>query len=132
MRNSLSRRTFLGAGLASMMPLQGLRASPPDTELERLAKAAGQSRLALHLGDGMWSGPGWQKLLSEGREARVFMLGEDHGMAEIPSLAAQLFETLASSGYDCVSLEISDAAALQVDSALLSGVMPAFEQWLGG
>ena len=70
---------------------------------------------------GLFSGPAWDWLLEQGRAAHFFLLGEEHGIAENPKLAAQLFAALVPSGYSKVAIEISPPMAAEIDRALTAG-----------
>src|SRR5690606_10654118 len=50
----------------------------------RLLEALRQNRHTLALVDGRLSGDGAELLLSEGRASQFFLLGEEHGVAEVP------------------------------------------------
>lgn len=87
---------------------------------EILAAAAIEHRLRLEFDGETFSGPGWDRLVSEGQAARFFLLGEEHGIAENPMLAAQLFATLMKSGYSKMAIEVSPTVAMLLDEALAS------------
>jgi hypothetical protein len=129
----LNRRSFIAGGVAASacaIPLAG-RAQSTDA-LSKIIDAARKSSLPLDLAGRTWSGPGWNRLVAEGRAAQFFMLGEDHGMREIPLLAAALFQELHPVGYSAVSLEISEAAAQQIDRNFREGGVEAHRRWLAG
>jgi hypothetical protein len=100
-------------------PLAGIvAASDAPTLAERLQAGATEHRLRLdHQSDG-FSGPAWEKLIEEGRRAQFFIIGEEHGIAENPKLAAALFQELAAHGYSKVVIEISPPMAGALDRAL--------------
>ena len=52
-----------------------------QTLAERIAAAAAEHQMPLVQTEGQFSGPGWDWLLSEGRQAQFFLLGEEHGIA---------------------------------------------------
>ena len=86
-----------------------------------ISDTAALNVLALEYDGRRFSGPGWERLLIEGRRAQFFLIGEEHGIAENPLLAAQLFEALAPSGYRRMAIEISPPMAAIVDDALRDG-----------
>ncbi|HEV2845705.1 MAG TPA: hypothetical protein VG477_12715, partial [Thermoanaerobaculia bacterium] len=64
-------------------------ASPPakgPTFEERLAARAAENRYAVSYKNGAFSGPGWERLVEEGKKSRFFLVGEEHGVAEIPAV----------------------------------------------
>lgn len=114
--------------------LVGLAASPLHAqELDSAAvRAAFDSTVAAHTytatldGDTL-TGPGADWLVERGREADHFLMGERHGTAEIPKVAASLYERLAEHGYGPVALEIGPFAAQATDEALEEGGYSALE-----
>ena len=60
-------------------------------------------------------------MLARGRAAHFFLLGEEHGIAENPKLAAALFRALVPAGYAKVAVEISPPMAAALDRALRDG-----------
>ncbi len=71
--------------------------------LENLAQ---DSALPFTFLNGQFEGPGWDELLEQARSHKYFLLGEDHGAAEIPALTAALAGQIAF-----------DAFVVEVDSA---------------
>ena len=122
----MDRRTFLSAtAVAAAAPVVGVSAAaqpapaaPRPSRLDQLAEAAAEHRLALQYDGKRFSGPGYDWLLRQGSQAQAFLLGEEHGIAENPTLAAQLFTDLVPRGYRNVAIEISPPMADAVDAAL--------------
>lgn len=96
-------------------------ASPPAW-IGRLTDAARTNSLKLDHAGGVFSGPAWDKLVAEGRAAQFFLLGEEHGIAENPKLAGQLFERLAKDGYAKFIIEVSPPMAEALDTSARNGV----------
>ncbi len=88
---------------------------PAPTFEERLAARAAQSRYAVTFKDGTFSGPGWDLMLEQGRKSRFFLVGEEHGIAEVPAVVRELFRTLEPAGYRHLALEISPPMAKALD-----------------
>lgn len=97
-------------------------ATPKPPLAERLAAEAAKHRLAVRFDGDAVSGPGLDRILEEARAARFFLLGEEHGVAQVPILARALFEALAPSGYSRLGLEVSPPAARVLDEAAAEGV----------
>ncbi|MGI9220787.1 MAG: hypothetical protein ACR2QS_07110 [Woeseiaceae bacterium] len=95
-------------------------ADSPSVE-EKLTAAVEQQRLALHYDQTTFSGPAWDRLVAEGRAAKFFLLGEEHGIAENPQLAGQLFVELSAAGYSRFVIEISPTMATILDQAAADG-----------
>jgi hypothetical protein len=127
---SISRRHFLGGaavsvatcGLAQLTagaePARGK--SKPSLQ-EALVACAKENRHKVGFDGHNFSGPGWSQLLTEGAAATFFLLGEEHGVAEIPLLARQLILELKPAGYERLAIEISDPVAEELDRAALRG-----------
>jgi hypothetical protein len=134
----INRRGVLASGLAvaGMAPFAGgaaaqaqaPAATPPLAD--RLAARAREARLRLDYRDGTFAGPGWERLLAVGRDSHFFMLGEEHGIAENPKLAAALFRELVPSGYSRLGIEISPPMASELDRALQTGGMAGLRRFL--
>lgn len=70
--------------------------------------------------DGTLSGPGAELLLEAGRDAQFFLIGEEHGVAEIPLVAAGLFRELVPHGYRHLAIETGDAMAAELNRRILA------------
>lgn len=125
---AMDRRALLGAlGLgvaASAAQAQEQPPTPPPQQdlAERIAARARENRHRLEYDGARFSGQAWELLLNEGRQAQFFCIGEEHGIAENPKLAAQLFATLTDSGYSKACVEISPPMAAELDRAARDGV----------
>jgi erythromycin esterase-like protein len=128
----MDRRAFLSAtALAAAAPLIGatVRAEPAagselskrTAVLEKIAATAARGSMPIDFDGQRFSGEGYKWLLRRGSDAHAFLLGEEHGIAENPKLAAQLFTALAAHGYRHVAVEISPPMAAALDRALVSG-----------
>jgi hypothetical protein len=97
-------------------------ATGPDMALGRqadtspLVDALRAQRAALSLSDGRLVGDGATLLLEEARAARFFLIGEEHGVAEVPALTAALFRTLVPAGYRHLAIETGDGLATRMES----------------
>jgi hypothetical protein len=70
--------------------------------------------------DGRLSGAGAELLLAAGRDAQFFLIGEEHGVAEIPLVAAGLFRELAPHGYRHLAIETGDLLAGELNRRVLA------------
>lgn len=114
-----------GGALAQARPAP----APPSSVEGRLAALADETRLPLSYDGRRFSGWGWDHLVREGRAAQAVLMGEDHGVAEIPALAGQLFEALRPAGFEHVGIEISPPLAREVERVLDRGGVPALRAW---
>lgn len=94
---------------------------------EIITLAAQQNRTRLDYDGRRFSGPALDRLIEEGRSAQFFLIGEEHGIAENPRLAAQVFETLTAYGYNRLAIEISPGMAALLDAALLEDGLKGLE-----
>jgi len=122
-------RRVLLAGLAGVGGLTALAnaAGAVETPLkpplpDRLAAEAIKHRLPIAFDGDAVSGPGLDRLVEEGRAARFFLVGEEHGVAQIPALVGRLMTALAPVGYSRLGLEVSPPAAEALDRAARGGI----------
>ena len=118
--------------VAEAMPVAQLAPTPapqvvteapkPPAWMGRLEAAAKANTFRIDFDGKTFSGPGWDKLVAEGEAAQFFMLGEEHGIAENPKLAGQLFERLAKGGYSRFVIEVSPPMATALDASAAKGV----------
>lgn len=86
---------------------------------------------------GELTGPGADLLTRAGRDAHFFLIGEEHGIAEIPLIAGSLYKTLVPVGYRHFAIEIGDGLARETNRLLASdptgGSLLAFQKahWPG-
>ena len=73
---------------------------------------------------GRIGGAGGAMLVDAGRQARFFLVGEEHGVAENPRLVGALFRALAPAGYRHLAIETGDAVAAELNRRAL-GADPA-------
>lgn len=122
----LDRRALLGAlGLSVAAGAAGAQEAPAQTApvqpslADRITQRAAENRHRLAFEGGRFSGPAYDLLIQEGRAAQYFCIGEEHGIAENPKLAAQLFAEL---DYEKACVEISPPLAVELDRAARGGV----------
>ena len=78
--------------LFSVLCLLAPAAQAQDSTLTRLAR---RSQLALAPGSGAeFSGPGWDKIRAEVQQSQFVLLGEGHGLAQLPRFAAAVAQVL--------------------------------------
>jgi hypothetical protein len=124
----MHRRALLGAlGIAvgASAAAQGQEtppAAPQPSSQERITARAIENRHRLAFDGARFSGPAYDMMLEEGRASQFFCIGEEHGIAENPKLAAQLFGALAGAGYSKACVEISAPMAGELDRAARGGV----------
>jgi hypothetical protein len=102
-------------------PAQSTPAPSPTLE-QRITARAAENRHRMSYETGRFSGPAWDMLVAEGEAAQFFCLGEEHGIAENPKLAAQLFGALTPAGYSKVCVEVSPPIAAELDRAARGGM----------
>lgn len=111
--------------IAATLVATGAQAQSEPTQrplAERITEAAAASRQMLEFDGENFSGPAWETLVAEGKAAQLFLLGEEHGIAENPKLAGALFAALMPAGYSRFMIEVSPPMARALDSAARDGV----------
>lgn len=124
-RRALLGAISLGAAAGAVATAQAQTQTPPAPQQsleERITARALENRHRLAFDGTRFSGPAYDLLLQEGRAAQFFCIGEEHGIAENPRLAAQLFGDLTSAGYSKACVEISPPLAEDMDRAARDGV----------
>jgi hypothetical protein len=76
--------TFFTMFAMTAMVYAGESAEP--TREEKITKGAIEHRLQLGFDGNTFSGPAWDRLVTEGAAAQFFLVGEEHGIAENPKL----------------------------------------------
>jgi len=118
------RELFLAAGATGLaapaLAAELIAQAAPDRDA-RLADVVAANRFRIDRDRGAFSGPGWDRLLAAGRSAHFFLIGEEHGIAENPEMAAALFSALVPAGYARLGIEISPPMATELDGAAANG-----------
>ena len=89
-------------------------------EGDPLREALHANRNVVEWKDGQLAGPGAALLLEAGSASQFFLIGEEHGIAEIPELSAALFTELGSAGYRHLGIEIGDTVATRLEQVARS------------
>lgn len=127
----MNRRELMAVGAAAVLAPKVMAqapAAPPSAEA-RVRGAAREARVRLGFDRQRFSGAAYDWLVEQGRAARFFALGEEHGIAENAKLAAQLFGDLVPAGYRHVGIEISAPMAREIDRVARRG-LPALRNFL--
>jgi len=124
------RSSFLSFAALLLLSLGPARAQQSDSAAVRAAfdSLVTANTYTATIEDGEFTGPGADWLEARGQAVDHFLMGERHGTAEIPMVAATLYERLAEHGYGPVALEIGPFAAGATNSALAQGGYPALEE----
>ncbi len=88
-------------------------AAAQDTLLTRLLT---EHRHPLTVADGRLAGGGGRLIVDGGLGARFFLLGEEHGVAELPGVARALLNELRPAGYNTFAIEVSPLQGMRLDS----------------
>lgn len=94
-----------------------------------LVAAFAANRHPLRLEQGALAGPGGELLIRESGAAQFTLLGEEHGVREIPALAAALLRGVRPRGYRHLAIEVSPLSARRI--AEIAGIpepQRAFEE----
>ena len=126
----LARNALFFSILLLLLGIGTSRAQQSDSAAVRAAfdSTVAANTYTATLDDGTFRGAGADWLVARGEEARHFLMGERHGTAEIPKVAATLYERLAEHGYGPVALEIGPFAAAATNRALADGGYAALDK----
>jgi hypothetical protein len=83
-----------------------------DTLLTRLLV---ENRHPLSIMDGSVGGSGGRLLVAGGLASRFFLLGEEHGVAELPVVTSALLRELRPAGYNTFAIEVSPLQGMRLD-----------------
>ena len=84
-----------------------------DSALTRLLIA---NRHAISLNGGRLEGRGGRFLVDEGKSARFFLVGEEHGVAQTPAIVQALLSELRTAGYNTFAIEVSPLQGGRLDA----------------
>lgn len=111
---------FLGALFVAAAAAPAGAAGPATP----FADAVVRQRLALTFSGGAFGGPGAAVISKAVDGAQYVMIGEDHGIAEIPAFSTALCKTVAPQGFDTVAVETGPSTAKVLGDALASANPP--------
>jgi len=102
-------------------------AAPPSNEARAVAfyDAVAQQRTDLAFTGGTFTGPGAGVIAKAVENTQYVMIGEDHGIAEIPAFSTALCRTVAPQGYHTLAVETGPSTAQVLTSALATQNPPA-------
>lgn len=86
--------------------------------MSALTEFLAEHHYALQTSEGTLTGSGAEFLAREGRSARFFLLGEDHGIGSNLQFATALFNLLQPSGYNAYVTEIGPVSAQHMSTLL--------------
>lgn len=84
-----------------------------DTALTRMLIA---NRHPVRIVDGRLEERGGRLLVDAGKASRYFLVGEEHGVAQMPQIVQALLRELRPEGYDTFAIEVSPLQAARLDS----------------
>lgn len=118
-RSNASRKgdTAFRRLLAAVL-LLGCTPAITAAQSDPLTAALERNRHPIELTDGVLTGDGGRLLLAEGRASRFMLVGEQHGIAEVPALTSALFRDLAAHGYRHLAIETGAAVARHLNARL--------------
>ena len=84
-----------------------------DRALTRLLIA---NRHPISMSGGRLDGRGGRLLVDEGKNARFFLVGEEHGVAQTPAIVQALLSELRPAGYNTFAIEVSPLQGERLDA----------------
>lgn len=103
-----------------------LSAIPSPAQEDALVAELARHRLPLRLEDRrLADSPGAKMLVEEARQSQFFLIGEDHGSAEIPRLAEAIDEALRPLGYSHIAIEAGPLTGERLEAMAAKGGLEA-------
>lgn len=102
-------------GMALCLPVVAV--AQDDSLVDRLRSVASPAWVT---SSGELAGPGGELLQTGVRESRFTLLGEEHGVAQVPQLAELLWRTAVANGYSHFAIEVGEQLAGGMERALRS------------
>lgn len=109
------------AALVSITAIPATLKAQPSAQQAGIADQLQDSRVDLRLRESGFEGEGWERILLDGQRAQFFVVGEQHGGAEIVGLAAAFHADLAKRGYTHAALEVGPYSTMEVERLIRAG-----------
>ncbi|HET7460053.1 MAG TPA: hypothetical protein VFJ82_02350 [Longimicrobium sp.] len=106
--------------MAAALPAVVLSAAPLAAQDSLTALLRANAHPMQADADGRLSGAGAELLLAAGRDAQFFLIGEEHGVAEVPRVTAGLFRELVPAGYRHLAIETGEFLAAELNRRVLA------------
>ena len=130
---NVNRRDALVAGLSLLTGTRIIAPSRAQSQSQnpaaRLLTALQANRMPLTM-TSRPSGPGWDWILQQARDASFTLIGEEHGVAETAQFSAPLFAALRQYGYSRMAIELSPPIAHDLEAAVRRGGVQAIADLL--
>ncbi len=94
---------------------------PGPVRLNSIEEIARNRLVIEQVGPGRFRGAGWDKLIADGAAAHVFMIGEQHGTADIARFGAAVHRALATQGYTHAAYEMGPYSTDVAEQVIRSG-----------
>lgn len=98
-----------------------------DGGSKRLEETVAATLMPMTLNDGLLSGPGAEFLAEKARNSQFFLLGEDHGVADIAHMAGAFTPLLKAAGYRYATVEVDPWMGVRMEKALRTGGIQGLE-----
>jgi hypothetical protein len=119
MRRLITAAVLAASASTTNPPAAHAQQETPQTEARPdspLVQALSEHSSSMWLRDDLTlGGPGAELLLREGEESLFFLIGEEHGIAQIPYITTALFQALQPAGYRHLAIEVGHALADTLD-----------------
>lgn len=106
----MTLRTSICLALLAFTPA---RSYAQDSVLTRLLIA---NRHPISVSGGRLDGRGGRLLVEEGKDARFFLVGEEHAVAQTPAIVQALLSELRPAGYNTFAIEVSPLQGERLDA----------------
>lgn len=108
--------TFRSSLILAILFAIAALASYDVARAEDFATLASPHSYEIKLEDGRLAGEGGARLVAEAQRAQFVVIGENHGVAEVPEVVAALFRRLRTVGYEYLAIETGPFTAERLES----------------
>lgn len=123
--------TSMVTALTTLFVVANVSANSVDKDKALFDELVTKHHSYLTIKDGKASGQGLAWLIDQGQGTQYYMIGERHGLAQVPQLSADIYKGLTKHhGFDHAALEFSPFGAKKMEDILAKGGFSALNQYL--
>ena len=123
-------KTAFAALVSLAVGSSAFAAEPTPALKQKFQETIASSKMSIVVKDGRLIGPGSDYLKSKAQAAHFFLIGEEHGVADIADTVRFLFDDLNQAGYRHFAIEVDPYMTEKVEVLLRRGGTKALAQWL--
>jgi hypothetical protein len=112
------------------LPMYFGSALSKESNQTSLVDALVEQRMEIAINHGQLAGRGADFLREKASKAQIFLIGEDHGIAQTPQFTQALFADLRKQGYEYFAAELGPISALRVAKMLSDHSMDSYAEFI--